>query len=234
MNATGSNYGKVVNTKRFLLILSLIITFGSTLTILVDTKYQNIIIALVGVFIFWLGPTVIFAKQFRNLFIRPITVKFEASSFSIKIFNKDLKLTREENIKYKNIRFFKAINSAKDDITFLKIKFKDGKRVAYSFSEDNEEDSTVSSLIIKHIQEYNKTQNANDRVKYAPPFFASKSGFYYIVGLIIIFGVAIILQILFAPVSLPFTFFASIILFLQIMAQRKRDLKDAEKFNNLD
>ena len=110
----------------------------------------------------------------------------------------------------------------------IKLRTKDDKAIEYSFFQrkQNNEDTDADELIRQFrllINDFNK-KSSTDRIELRPSFFASKQGQYTIVALVglLIFGM--ILWAFFSEKSLPFTFVFSVLLIIQMMVRRKREL----------
>jgi hypothetical protein len=234
MEESQTIYTSIINAKRFFISMLLVIGIGTCLTIIIAIKLHSIIVIPIGIFIFWICPTLLFQKKFRNSFTRKATVKFSSDYFSVEIFNrKTEELEHTDNNRLSEIKSFKAINSTKDDSSFLKINFKNGNKAAYTFLGQGKNDSNtdITNLVVNYIHSYNSTQSESEKITLAPNLFASKAGTFYIAGLTILLIIALSLQLIYKPKTIPFTLFAGIFLYIQIIAQRKRDVRDLEDFN---
>jgi hypothetical protein len=236
MEETNTINTSVLSAKGFFIAMLLVIGIGTCLTIVISIKLHNIILIPVGIFIFWICPTLLFQKKFRNYFTRKATVKFSPEYFSVEIFNrKTNELETIDNNNFSEIKSFKAINSAKDDSSFLKINFKNENKVSYTFLGQGKADRTtdITKLFVNYIHSFNNIQTGSEKITLAPNLFASKAGTFYIAALTILLIIALSLQIIYKPKTIPFTLFAGIFLYIQIIAQRKRDVRDLEDFNKM-
>jgi hypothetical protein len=223
----------VIDAKKSLIFIIVYVFGGTLLTIISAVKFHSLLLSLILLFIFWACPF-LFQKQFRKYFTRKATVKFCSDYFSVEIFNrKTEKLEHTGNNRFGEIKSFKVINSTKDDSSFLKINFKNGNKAAYTFLGQGKNDSNtdITNLVVNYIHSYNGAQSETEKITLAPNLFASKVGTFYIAGLTILLIVALSLQLIYKPKTIPFTLFAGIFLYVQIIAQRKRDVKDFEDFN---
>lgn len=223
----------VIDAKKSLIFIIVYVFGGTLLTIISAVKFHSLLLSLILLFIFWLCPF-LFKKQFRKFFTRKATVKFSSDYFSVEIFNrKTEELEHTDNNRFGEIESFKAINSTKDDSSFLKINFKNGNKAAYTFLGQGKRDSKtdITNLVVNYIHSYNSAQSESKKITLAPNLFASKAGTFYIAGLTVLLIIALSLQLIYKPKTIPFTLFAGIFLYIQIIAQRKRDVRDLEDFN---
>lgn len=237
MEESQTIYTSIVNAKRFFISMLLVVGIGTCLTIILAIKLHSIIVIPVGIFIFWICPTVLFQKKFRKFFTRKATVKFDPDYFSVEIFNrKTEELETTDNNDFSEIKSFKIINSAKDDSSFLKINFKNGNNVAYTFLGQGKVGSRtdITELVVNYIHSYNNAQNGKGKIILAPNLFTSKAGTFYIAAITILLIIALSLQLIYKPKTIPYTLLAGIFLYIQIIAQRKRDVRDLENFNEKD
>lgn len=233
MEESKTIYTSVINIKHFFVSMLLVVSIGTALTILIAMRFHSEIVIPIGILIFWLGPALFFQNQLRKPFTKKATLNFRNDCISVGIFNKkNGELEQSNKIRFDEIKSFKAMNSTKDDSSFLKINFKNGSKLSYTFLQQSKENtkSSITSLVAEYIHLYN-IQNENKTIILAPSFFASKVGTYCIAGLTIILIAAVLLQTIYKPKTIPFTLFAGAILYLQIITQRKRDIRDMENFN---
>jgi hypothetical protein len=194
------------------------------------------IIPIVGLVIFWGGPLLFFQKKLRRLFSRHAVVGFYNDHLSIATtINQSDRSSKvlEEEYYFKDLLGIRLFNSAKDDSSEMKLYFRGGRKKRYNFLGQNVENAedNITDIIAHYIISYNKCNDEAGRVKYIPNLFASRHGTVYMVLLSSLLTVILIFQIIAEPKTLPFTFFAGIFLYFQIIMQRKRDIKDMKKFN---
>ena len=222
----------VINGKRYSLFILSILLIGTGVLIFLAKVF--LLLGLISLIIFWVGPIFI-QKRIRSPFLKKIDIGFSFDKISIELFNKEgERLEKKIEIYYHQIKAFKIINSDKDDTSYLKIICKDGQVISFSFTgQSNEGGKTdVTDLVVKYIHQFNNKQLPEDRITLIPSFFASKKGTVYIAILTLVLIVVLIYQIISKPSTIPFSIFASLLLTLQIISQRKRDLQDLNDFNN--
>ena len=221
----------IINARRYMTLIILILITGTLLTIILAKVSQ---IFIVGIFIFWIGPFFI-QKRLKKPFFRKVCLDFYTDKISIKVFKRgDENLDDELEIFYSQIKAFKTINSSRDDTSFLKIVTKTGRVVKYTFvDQSNEGKSTdVTDVVKKYIRKFNSEHLPQDKIALLPSFFATKSGSIYIGILTLALIVVIIVQIIYKPGSIPFSIFAGLALTMQIIFQRKKDLNDLQDYNS--
>jgi len=222
----------IINSKRSVTFISIYVFGGTLLTIISTIKFHSLPLSLISLFIFWICPF-IFQKQFRSLFTRKATVQFCEKLFSIEIFDRKTGelVSRDEN-RFEEIKSFKALNSSKDDSSYLKINFKNGSKVAYTFLGQGKTggETDITKLMVNYVHSYNDSQIEDEKITLIPNLFASRAGSYYLAVLTILLITAILFQATYKPKTIPYTLFAGIVIYLQILAQRKRDLSDLENF----
>jgi hypothetical protein len=146
-------YTSIIKAKRFFIFMLIGISAGTFLTIIVAMRLNSVIIIPIGIFIFWICPTLLFQKNLRKFFTKKATIKFSKEYFSVEIFNRKTEESEYiANNNFSEIISFRAINSTKDDSSFLKINFKNGNKIAYTFLEQHKIGSTtdVTELLINY------------------------------------------------------------------------------------
>ena len=226
---------RIINAKSFFIFMLICMGTGTFLTMLIAMTFRHFAIIIIGIFIFSICPTLIFQKKLRKLFTRRAEVIFCKGSFTVKFYNRktDELERKDENI-FDEIKSFKAINSTKDDSSFLKLVFKNEKSVVYTFLEqqsDGDKMTNIIELVNIRIRAFNAEESESFKIALSPNLFASKAGTYYIAVLTALLTIVFTLQIVYKPKTIPITLFAGAFLYLQIIAQRKRDVTDLENFN---
>ena len=222
----------IIKARSFFLFMLVIVLLGTGITLIL-TWVSRIFIPI-GLFIFWIGPLLLFQKKLRGPFLKKITLNFFASKIEFEIYNfVNNDLEKKFESLFDQIDSFKIINSQKDDSSFLKISFKDKTNIAYTFvGQSNEGKSTdITELFMQYIHQYNRDHSEQEKITLMPSFFGTRAGSVIIFILVSVFICLIIYQIIYIPKSIPLTIFGSIFLLLNIIFQRKRDLRDLNDFN---
>jgi hypothetical protein len=222
----------IINAKRYMALIIFILIFGTSITIIVGKISQ--IFILIGIFTFWIGPFLI-QKRLKKPFLRKMHLDFAFDKILLKTFDKDGENLEDQlEIYYHQIKSFKTIDSDRDDTSFLKIIIKDGRVIKYSFvGQSNDVKRTdVTQVVKKYILQFNKKQLSKDKIELIPSLFSTREGTVYIGILTFLLVLVVIWQIIYKPGSIPFSMFAGIALTLQIIVQRKKDLKTLKDFNN--
>lgn len=225
----------ILNVLGFCFMVLGIMILGSIITIICSFKLPTLyIVPFVGLAIFWGGPLLFFQKKLRKLFSNNVTVRFYEDHFILEIFNRSTgELEKTDANNFKEMQGVRIFNSAKDDSSVLKLYFKTKTKRRYTFLSQNvgTGESNITNMVAGFIVAYNASPDAANRVVYMPNLFATKKGHFYIVILSILFLLVLVMQIIIKPQSIPFTFFAGILLYFQILMQQKRDKRDMEKFD---
>ena len=186
-----------------------------------------------GMFIFMFYPF-LFPKSFRKRFSQDVSVSFSDNLFSVEF--KDLyveDILRKDINRFSEIKYFRTWDSRKNDFSTLKLIFKDGRKVNYTFSGQENDDSceTDINLLFKNaVQTYNASAKQEDKIKIIPSFFSAKEA----LSLGVAFTFAMTFVIIYYGIKKPRVFIASfgfIVLFFQMVALRKKAIKEKNMFN---
>jgi len=230
----------IINSAGFFFTLLSFLIFGTLITIICTFRFSShyfvpyYIVPFAGLILFWVLLPLIFLKRVKKLFSRKVAVRFYEDHFSMDVFNRSTgSLEKTEDTYFSALQAIRIFNSAKDDSSRLSLYFKTSEKTRYTFWGQNAEEGEagITDLVADRIIAYNASQAEAGRIQYMPGLFASKKGTLYIVLLSLLLLVIFALQIISKASAIPFTFFAGLILYLQIIMQRKRDKKDMEKFN---
>ncbi|MDP4211979.1 MAG: hypothetical protein Q8918_08125 [Bacteroidota bacterium] len=227
----------IINSTGFFLTLLGFLIFGTLVTIICTFRFSfhyHYIVPFGGLILFWILLPLIFLKRVKKSFSRKVAVRFYEDHISVDIFNGlNGDLEKTDDTYFNTLKAIRIFNSAKDDSSRLSLYFKTSEEKRYAFWEQNAEDGEagITDLVADRIIAYNANQDEAGRIQYMPGLFASKKGTLYIILLSLLLLVIFALQVISKATAIPFTFFAGIILYLQIIMQRKRDKKDMEKFN---
>lgn len=221
----------VINNRRYFFFL-LVFTFGivaiGMFLAMVTLSFVYAAAAIIGA----IFTPFIFQKGFRRDFTKTALLRFDHVKFSIDLLNiKTGDLERHNEIRYDEIKYFKAADSAKDDSAFLKLYCRNGQHLLYTFLEQGkgEKSTDIVEVFPKYFQQYNEEQKEEDQIQARPIFLATRNAKYYFIGLTILWIVAIIAQIIYSPKALPGTMIGGIALYLLIFLQRRRDIQQYNK-----
>jgi len=223
----------IINSQKYALFILLYLILGTALTMYLYWMSREISILFVGFAIFWVCPGV-FQKFFRQKFTRKVIIVFSGDSFSIGHLSKETdEIEKKDENRYEEIKSFRALNSSKDDSSFLRVNFRNWNTAKYSFLGQGEGVGQVdiTEKVFDGVISYNASHNEADRIVLMPNFFATKAGKYSIIILTTLLIAAIVVQIIFKPQTIPFSLFGGFVLYLLIIAQRKKDVEQLKKMS---
>lgn len=216
---------KIINVKKYMILVFFYVIGGSLGLFLLALHLRIPSLMLIGLFAFIILP-VVFLKTFRKAFVRNSVISFHDASFSIQLFNRKTEGKEEEHeYHYLDIKSYMTTEQVRDHSSSLKLYLKNGSKVEYTFVEQRyNNESDVIYKFAKQVKIYNAHNSGQSEIKYHPNLFATTIGGY----LIAILGVCWIGLILFFVIykhkALAPTTIGGILLFVQILFQRKRDL----------
>lgn len=222
------------NRKGFTILIILWIFGGTLLTLFLAIQLHQVYIILIGISISF-GAPFVFKTQFRKHFSKKAQLIFYDDYFLVELFNiKTGALESERNVHYNELKFYKTYDAVKNDFSSLKLIFLSGEKITYLFSGQTDDDNqtNVTSMVRNKIRSYNLSKASEYKIKLAPNLFATKAGLYSIIVLTILLVVAIILQILYKPKTIPLSLIVGLSMYLQIWFQRKKDLKNVSDNEN--
>lgn len=222
----------ITNRTKFIVFVVFFITGGTALTGYLFYLSKSIFLLSMGIFIFYLFP-VIFQKVFRKPFSQNILVTFSENGF-ITEFSKPDKNNqmKTEIVRLENVKQFKASVENNNDFSTLKIIFKDGSKLNYTFSgqkNDNISETDINFTFKKIVESYNSTKEPGNRIKIIPSFYATKTALY--LGTIITLAMAVFT--IYFGIKKPSTLIVSIGyvgIYLQMSSLIKTAIKDKEMF----
>ena len=222
----------VINAGSFALLITVFISVGVIVTGLLTWELRMPYLPLIGLAIVFFAP-MLFQKKFRSRFIKNALLEFFPDHFTVELTDpRTGSLLRKDENDISKLTSFKALDSAKDDSSFLKLLFADGRRVSYTFLGQGKEDGKddIIEIVSQYIHAYNEQQDELGRITYMPPLFASKGGTYAIWGLTLLLAGAILLELMYKPKAVPFTLTPGLLLYFVILLQRKRDM---DRYNRM-
>jgi hypothetical protein len=197
---------------------------GMLLTVLLSREMgTSIPVLLIGVSVFFIFPLIFINNRF-TIFTKMAVVEFTNDFLNIKILNKTtFDLEEESQYLYSDISSVRMTESVSDSSSYLKLVLKGGTKVKYLFYEQSDNEQNVLKNVRSFFSSYNHGKVMDQKISLLPGFYASTGGKYSIMGLTILIGITILFQIIYKPVTIPFSLITGIILFLRIKSQQKKD-----------
>lgn len=215
---------KVINATHFSLFILVYLLGGLALTAFIAKLSGHEFILWIGGVIFALCP-ILFKKQYRSYFTKLISIRISKKSIVVEHCNKATgEVEQETEYKYDEIESYQMIKSGYDYSSFIKLYFKDGSKIGYTFLEQrNSDNSGIIYKISEYIREYNASSADNNNILLKPNLLASPSG-GYIMALIGVGWLALLIFIIiFKHKAIPIAVISG--LFFQLWTQRKRDIE---------
>ena len=221
----------VINRMRYAGFLFIFFGGGVLLLMFFSSILDSSYIMYIGLGILAVS-LLLFQKKFRDGFTKNAVVDFSNDSIKVELFNRNTNnLEKTDEYKYNAIKSFKAQDSSRDDSCILKLSLEDGSTVLYTFlgqgTAKNQID--IMGLIFTSINSYNDTQDTENRITITPNFFATKVGTITVLFLTVLLILAIIIQLIYNPKTIPFSLIPGISLFAIIITQRKRDVDQLKR-----
>lgn len=173
-------------------------------------------------------------KAVMNRFIRRVAVDLKKESFSISVYR-----TGKGSEKYSE-HYLNDINSytiqfPNKRFSSIKLNFKNGNSVEYSFLQQKQDDTQTSTdEILKNfhlmIENYNQGTSVANKIILKPSFFASTGGLACIIGLCSLFIIAVCLHISYQTKPLLITLFFGLAIIIQLILKRKSDIDTYKKW----
>lgn len=132
-----------------------------------------------------------------------------------------------------NVKLFQSSVEYNNDFSTLKIFFKNGNKLDYTFSgqkNDNISETDINLAFKKIVESYNSTKETEDRIKIIPSFYATKTALY--LGLILTSAMAVVT--IYFGIKNPGTLILSIGfigIYFQMASLRKKAVKDTIMFS---
>lgn len=213
--------------------LFLFVLTGLGFTILLSNGSKegfSLITIVIGVILFFIFPFVFVNKKI-TLFTKKAMIKLTDDFLKIDILNrKTYNLEEQHEYHYCNIKSFQMAESAYNNSSYIKLILSDGAKVKYSFFEQTDNEENVLKNIRIFFASYNEGKSINEKITIQPSFYATKAGRYSIVGLSVLMGITILLQVIYKPQTIPFSLLFGILLYSRIKTQQKGDIELYEKF----
>lgn len=225
-------YSSIVYRKE--MALKLAVFSGISLLLLFVSNYflKNIFLSLLFL-ILSIAP-LFFINVLIKKFTSKVVFDFREKIFSISIINSSGKDEKCKEYYLDEILSF-SIQHPNWRFSSIKLKFKNGKSVEYSFLQQKLANGQVTIEILKRfyslIKNYNRSEYTINKILFKPSFFASQKGLFCIGGLCILFFIAVGLHILYQVKSLPFTLFFGFSLIMQLILKRKSDINIYKKLD---
>jgi c-di-AMP phosphodiesterase-like protein len=212
-------------------IVYLLITFAVEIVFLEVVK--STALSAIGVIIMIL-PFPFMPLLFRA-FTRQVHIGLDPDQFNFQIeekgdqINKVISMSSLESysIQYPNERFCS-----------IRFNTSDGKSQEFSFFTRKRDPADTDSaelleLFRKSIYSYNSRKEITRKIVFRPSFYARKEGFYCIVGLSVFLFVGICIASFYKEKTIPLTFLTSLVLIVQLILKRDKDLKYYRKYSTM-
>lgn len=217
----------IINRVQMFFSLISVLFAAALIIAFIGIKSKHTIIAGL-LFMICLTIPFILKKEIKNFFMKRIVLNFNSTCFSTNIFSRrNNPKVKYNEYKWDDLKSYQ-ITILRNGLTTLKIKLKEPILIKLTFDEKNFEEgdrNRVTEAFNRFIFLFNKSVNRPDRIIITPPFFATKTGTYFIYCLTVLLIVAVFLHLFFHPRSSPFTFMMATGLILQSIIQRKADIK---------
>jgi hypothetical protein len=167
-----------------------------------------------------------FMSLLLNAFTRETDVELNHDYFNFGITDKGNKLEKRidlTELEYYSIQF--------PNNKFISVRFwlRSGKANEFSFFREKREGDINTNELIESLRSSIRTFNSRPgiakKIALRPSFYASNGGLYSIVALSLFFLAGIILASFYREKSVPVTFVFSLILIVQMILKRKKDLQ---------
>ncbi|RAJ21005.1 hypothetical protein [Pedobacter cryoconitis] len=229
MSEIGVQYAKIVEAKKYSFLILTYFLGGTFLSAFVAWQLHNPGILLVGFLIFGICP-IIFKKYYRRPFVKKVSVECSDSYFEVNVFDsKKDEVVSTHKYFYNEINSYRTFESTTERSSQLKIWPREGGSVNYIFVEENYgEGDSLLSIIVKRIMGYNEISYPENKISLKKSLFATNIGTYIIILLVIGWICLLIFQIAYKQKSIPLSVIGGIMLFLQLLIQRKKDIATYE------
>ena len=220
----------VINNKNYFIFLLIFFFGGGLLSLTLAVALSLFWVGGIGIVGVFFSP-LIFQKTFRERFSKNAVLRFDSNHFSVDLISRKTGvLDTHDDFKFEEINSFKASDSAKDDSAFVKLYLNDGRTAYYTFLGQGEENGKdVIEVLARFIRSYNETQQEGKKITPVPVLMATKKAKYYIIGLTVLLIIAVIVQLIYHPKSIPISLLSGASLYLLILLQRKRDLEQLNR-----
>jgi hypothetical protein len=199
--------------------------FGGLAAIALITWYTHQgLILVIGSLILSLCP-VFFKKGFRKRFIYKACFEFHAEKIVVTTYShgEETFLDKTE-FRYDHLRSYRIFEA--EDESYLKLYLQNNTEAAYNFEHaDRDGSESTIAIFTKYIKAFNQTIGQSEYIVPKPSFYTTKVGTFILT--IIGGGWLILLFFLLSrkPQVLPIAVLGGMWFFLQILTQRKRDIR---------
>jgi hypothetical protein len=207
----------------------LLIFFAITLSLLCVSvwviKSKALSILFLAIFI----SPLLFINSLMKRYTRKVLITLNGESFSIEVLKKMDSYERESLFNYElNELGSYKIQFPNRRFAAIVFNLKPNRTVEYSFSTkkiDSEQTNTDALIESFHklISDYNNRQPEDKKIPLLPSFYASKYGLYCIIGLLILFSIAIVIHIIYNVKTFSVSLFFGFAMIIQIALKRKAD-----------
>ncbi len=217
----------------FCLMLFMLTGLIFTILLIRNSGEFSLTTLLIGILLFFISPLVFINKKI-TLFSKKANIKLTNTLLKIDILNKSTyDLEEQHEYFFCNIKSFQIGESEANNSSYIKLVLDKGEKVKYSFFDQTNNEENVLKNVQLFFADYNKGKNVDQKINILPTFYTTKEGKYSIIGLTILLGIVLILQIIFKPQTIPLSFITSLVMYLKIKSQQKSDISIQKKFEQL-
>lgn len=181
----------ISNPNRFTLFVIVFLITGTALTMYLFFWTGSFYILCFGIFFFF-GFPFIFQRLFRKGFSKNVLVSFTKEYFSVEFKDAETDRVFKTDInRFDQIKLFKTYDSSKNDFSNLKLIFKNGTKLSYTFSGQKNDDiceTDINWLLRSVVETYNASRKMEEKIRIIPSFFSTKAALY--LGLLLTLAMA--------------------------------------------
>lgn len=218
----------VLNAKAYRIFYFTYLFGGMALSAFLTWYLHQITILWGGVILFCVCP-ILLKKQFRFRFTQSAIILFGKDKMIIELY--DIKNDiLEEHIEhnYDEIKSYRILEENNE--SYLRLYFKTGDKKSYNFEEHKSENKgSIVYAFAKQVRWYNEHNQEGNKIALKPSFYTTKVAWYILIVLGIGYAVLFMYLINHLPKAIPFSVIGGIILFLSILVQRRRDIKQYQE-----
>ena len=207
----------------FIMLISLSL---AALFVFLGIKYHMVWVMIICILLSVLVPA-LFVRLKINLIAKQAIIHFSEEFFEIKTSG-----SLDNRFNYADIQYFSVSKYGVDHYSTLKFNLKNGITRRYSFFRQYDNDENTLDNIFFYFSSYNIGKKQEERIQISPSFFLTKPGkiFVTVTGFIIL--VAIIIQVIYKPKTIPVSLLAVLGSYIQIKGIQIDNRKILEKFND--
>lgn len=217
----------------FCLILFMLTGLIFTIFLMRSSGEFSITTLLIGILLFFIFP-LIFVNKKITLFSKKAIIKLTSNLLKIDIINKNTyDLEEQQEYFFCDIKSFQIGESDGNNSSYIKLVLDNGKKIKYSFFEQTDNAENILKNVQLFFAAYNKGKSVNQKINISPTFYTTKDGKYSIIGLTLLLGIVLLLQVVYKPQTIPISIVTSLVMYSRIKSQQKSDISIQKKFELL-